>query len=197
MLFLKSQQTACALDCLRADRIVGWAERPIMKVDELVWRTLYFTFQDKKSGACFPSLQTIADVTGCSRRSVSYAIKRLRKAGWLRWYRQRRRHVGWRWVQASNRYELTIPRRWRRTVSECNPCARTTRIFIHIAQGHLMRQKKGVATPQKIAVPPVPAGFGSNRLMPTGDDHIDAVLARCLKLAEEREEAAKAAAAGG
>jgi hypothetical protein len=191
VLFLKAQQTACALDCMRADRIVGWKERPMTMLDELVWRTFYFTFQNKKSGACWPSLQTIADVAGCSRRAVSYSIKRLRKAGWLRWYRQRKRFIGWRWVQAPNKYELTIPRRWRRTVAECKPCARTTRIFIHIAAGQLMRPNKGVQTPTKVEPPPLPKGYGSNRLMPTGDPHMDATLARCMKLAEEREEAAK------
>jgi hypothetical protein len=192
MLFLKAQQTACALECLRADRIAFKKERPMTANCELVWRVLYFTFQDKKSGACFPSLQTIADVTGCCRRTVSTAIKQLRKAGWLRWYRQRRRHVGWRWVQASNRYELTIPRRWRRTVSECKPCARTTGIFIHIAAGHLMRPKKGVPMPVKLEPPPLPVGYGHNRLKPTGDPHIDAKLASMMKLYEEREEAKRA-----
>lgn len=147
-------------------------------VDELVWRTLYFTFQNHKSGACWPSLQTIADVAGCSRRAVSYSIKRLRKAGWLRWYRQRKRFIGWRWVQAPNKYELTIPRRWRRTVAECKPCARTTRIFIHIAQGHLMRPKKGVQTPAKVEPPPLPKGYGHNRYPADMDPELIASLER-------------------
>lgn len=192
MLNLKPQQTAAALDCLRADRIVGW--RPLTPTDELVWRTLYFTFMNKKTGACWPSLQTLADAAGCCRRTACSSIKRLRKAGWLKWCRRRLRLKRGRWTQASNDYELRVPRRWRRTVSECKPCSRTTRIFIHIAAGHLMRPKKGVAAPQKVEPLPLPQGYGANRLTPTGDPLIDAALARCLKLAEEREEARAASA---
>lgn len=186
MLFLKAQQTACALDCLRADRIAFKKERPITANGELIWRTLYFTFQNKKSGACWPSLQTIADVAGCSRRTVCTAIKQLRKAGWLRWYRQRKRFVGWRWVQAPNKYELTIPRRWRRTVAECKPCSRTTRIFIHIAAGQLMRPKKGVPQPVKIETPPLPAGYGHNRYPADMDPQLIASLESLGKAIQDK-----------
>src|SRR5690348_13002253 len=127
MLRLNARQTAAAKDALRADRIVG--HYGLTKTDELVWSTLLHTFFNKLTSACWPSYDTIARHAGCCRRTVASSIKRLRSAGWLRWQRRRIR-FGRRWTQASNEYELRVPRRWGRSVSECKPCARTTSLFI-------------------------------------------------------------------
>lgn len=182
MLTLKGQQIPCALDCLRADRIADWDERPLTATDELIWRTLYFTFMNHTTGACWPSLATLAQHAGCCRRTACSSIKRLRKAGWLKWQRRRIRLKKGRWTQAPNEYELVIPRRWRRSVSECKACARTTRLLIHIGAAHLMRPKKGVATPQKLQPPAVlPTGYGHNRY-PDGMD--PALIASLERLGE-------------
>jgi hypothetical protein len=187
MLTLKAQQLACALDALRADRIAGWAERPLTAIDELIWRTLYFTFMNRKTGACWPSLETLAKHAGCCRRTACTSIKRLRKAGWLKWCRRRLRLPKGRWTQASNEYELMIPRRWRRSVSECRACARTTRLFIHIGAAHLMRPKKGTESPRKIQPTEVPPGFGSNSelLASIDDPDLRESARRCLLIAAQ------------
>lgn len=186
MLTLKGRQTACALECLRADRIAFKAQRPLTANCELIWRALYFTFQNHTNGDCWPSLKTLAAVAGCSRRTVCTAIKQLRAAGWLRWYRARKHRVGNFWTQAPNSYELCIPRRWRRCVTECKRCARTTGLFIHIAAGHLMRPNKGVATPAKLAPPPLPAGYGHNRYPQDMDPDLIASLERLGRAVQEK-----------
>jgi Helix-turn-helix domain len=197
MLNLKPQQFAMLFDVMRADRIANWAERPLTAIDELVWRTLYYTFMNHKTGACWPSLKTLALHAGCSRRTACTSIQRLRKAGWLRWQRRWIPLKRGRYTQAPNEYELKIPRRWRRSIHECKACARTTRLLINIGTAHLLRPKKGVPMPVKVEPPPLPKGYGHNRLRPTGDPHIDAQLASMMKLYEEREEARNAARGAG
>lgn len=188
MLNLKPNQWAVLFDAMRADRIAK--HFTLTAIDELIWRTLHYTFENHKTGACWPSLSTLAKHAGCSRRTASTSIQRLRKAGWLRWQRRWIRLKRGRFSQAPNEYELKIPRRWIRSIQECKACARTTRLFIHIGTAHLMRPKKGVETPQKIEPPPLlPAGYGHNQLHPDADPYINAKLASMLKLYEEREEA--------
>jgi hypothetical protein len=188
---MTAQQLACVFDLMRADRIAK--QFTMTAIDELIWRTLFYTFMDRKTGSCWPSLATLALHAGCSRRTACTSIQRLRKAGWLRWVRRRIQLKGRRWTQAPNAYEMRIPRRWWRSISECKACARTTRLLIHIGAAHLMRPKKGVETPQKIEPPPLPAGYGHNRIQSYGDPHEDARVARVTKLYEEREEAKNAA----
>ena|SRR5689334_8394517 len=194
MLILKPQQFAVLFDAMRADRIA--AIFVLTAIDELVWRTLYYTFMDHKKGDCWPSLATLAKHAGCSRRTACTSIKRLRKAGWLRWQRRWARFKRGRFCQMSNEYELKIPRRWRRSIHECKPCHVTTRLLIHIGAAHLMRPPKKVEMPQKIEPPPLPAGYGSNRIQSYGDPHEDARVARVTKIYEEREEAKRAAQEG-
>ena len=85
MLTWKPNQVPVVLDALRADRIALGALTPL---DELIWRELAFRFTNKKTGACFPSYETIAVHAGCCRRTVGNSIKRLKEAGWLRWKRR-------------------------------------------------------------------------------------------------------------
>lgn len=175
MMNLRPQQIAAALDCLRADRIV--AEHPLTASDELVWRELFFRWRNRKTGSCWPALSTIAKAAGLSRRTVCTSIKRLRAAGWLKWARRRIRLKGGRWTQGSNDYELKIPRRWMRVVSECKRSAGTTSIFIKIAGGHLMRPPRAPAV-QPVAPTVVPPGYGANSLAAIEDEGLRAALAR-------------------
>lgn len=41
------------------------------------------TFENNKSGACFPSIDTLAKTIGMKRRSVIYAIQKLEKSGFI------------------------------------------------------------------------------------------------------------------
>lgn len=191
MLNLNPMQFAMLFDAMRADRIA--AVYVLTAIDELVWRTLYYTFMNHKTGACWPSLKTLALHAGCSRRTACTSIQRLRKAGWLRWQRRWIRLKRGRFTQAPNEYELKIPRRWRRSIHECKRCARTTRLLINIGTAHLMRPKKGVESPQKIEPPPLPAGYGHNRYPPDTDPGIIERLERlgALVYAKAEREAAK------
>lgn len=181
ILKLKPQQTATVLSCLQMDRLISRqhdepGERMSVYCLE-IWRALYFVFLNHKNGDCFPSYKTLGEVVGCSRRTVAACIKQLRKEGWLRWYRARKHRVGNFWTQAPNRYELCIPRRWRRTVSECKRCARTTSIFIHMAAGQLVRPKKLPPT-QPPAPTVVPPNFAANSLAGVEDPQLRAALER-------------------
>src|SRR5688572_30826951 len=130
MIKLTPQQTAAAIDCLCADRKVGEFDITLSAIQ--VWRTLLFKFRNKLTGECWPSRAAIAAAAGVSLRTVANAIKELRKAGWLTWWR-RRRKVGRHWRQDSSLYTLRIPRRWRRTVSGCRKCPGTTSIVTKVA----------------------------------------------------------------
>lgn len=185
MLNLKPNQWAVLFDAMRADRIAKHFK--LTAIDELIWRTLHYTFMNHTTGACWPSLSTLAKHAGCSRRTASTSIQRLRKAGWLRWQRRWIRLKRGRFSQAPNEYELKIPRRWIRSIQECKACARTTRLLIHIGTAHLMRPKKGVETPQKIQQTEPPPGFGSNSelLANIDDPELRASVARCLLIAAQ------------
>src|SRR3954465_12850585 len=122
MLRWTPQQVPAVLDALRADRI---ANGELTAIDELVWRELAFRFTNKKTGACFPSYETIAAHAGCCRRTVANSIKRLKEAGWLRWKRRlwRRKVPGGIEVAAdSNSYEVRLPRSCWLFIHEWNLC---------------------------------------------------------------------------
>ena len=178
MIKLTPQQTAAAIDCLCADRKVGEFDITLSAVQ--VWRTLLFKFRNKLTGECWPSRASIAAAAGVSLRTVANAIKELRRAGWLTWWRRRR---GKR--QDSSIYELRIPRRWRRTVSECKKCPGTTSISTKVAAGQLTRTDKvfAQAVKETVAVPP---GYGDNQLAGIEDEGLRMALARLGAAIDEK-----------
>jgi AraC-like DNA-binding protein len=86
-----------------------------------VLRVLLWTFHNRHSGICFPSLATIAEAAGCSRATVATAIKALEGEGIITWVNRIRRvrescpdllgTDGWRWrvVRTSNGYSFNDP----------------------------------------------------------------------------------------
>ena len=184
----KPKEVPLVLDALRADRI---ANGELTAIDELVWRELAFRFTNKKTGACFPSYDTIAVHTGCCRRTIGNSIKRLKKAGWLRWKRRwwRRKVPGGIEVAAdSNSYEVRIPRRWWRSIHECKPCARTTSLILKIGAAHLMNAARACFTPPPVLpTPELSPTYGSNSLAGIEDRELREALARLGRAIEERE----------
>jgi|tagenome__1003787_1003787.scaffolds.fasta_scaffold20394131_1 hypothetical protein len=182
------KKVPAVLDALRADRI---ANGKLTAIDELVWRELTFRFTNKKSGACFPSYDTLAAHVGCCRRTIATSIKRLKDAGWLRWRRRwwRKRVPGGIKVAAdSNSYEVRLPRRWWRSVHECKACPRTTTLIIKIGASHLMNAtKKCIKTPPA-EKPPLPPSYGDNSLAGIEDKGLRDALARLGKAIADREE---------
>lgn len=163
---------AAICDAIRADRIAGTFK--LTGLDEIVWRELWFRYRNKNCGECWPSYDTLASTSGVSRRTVATSIKRLRTAGWLRWTR-RRKKLGSRWVSQTNLYEPIIPRRWRRSVSECKSSgSRTTSIFSMVAVAGLNRPAPA-RPPAKVQPPP--PNLGHNMLASVEDDGLRAVLA--------------------
>jgi hypothetical protein len=83
---------------------------------------LLWVFHNARSGACFPSYETIATKAGCARSTVAEAIKALEFAGVLTWQnrivriRERCRDLfgreGWRWrvIRTSNAYRFQDPK---------------------------------------------------------------------------------------
>ena len=189
MLNWTPQQVPVVLDALRADRI---ANGELTAIDELVWRELAFRFTNKRTGACFPSYETIAIHTGCCRRTIGNSIKRLKEAGWLRWKRRwwRRKVPGGIEVAAdSNSYEVRLPRRWWRSIHECKACPRTTTLIIKIGAAHLMNAtRKCFAPPPVSPTPSMPPSYGGNSLAGIEDKGLREALARLGKAIEAREE---------
>jgi len=183
----KPKEVPLVLDALRADRI---ANGELTAIDELVWRELAFRFTNKRTGACFPSYETLAIHAGCCKRTIGNSIKRLKEAGWLRWKRRwwRRRVPGGIEVAAdSNSYEVRLPRRWWRSVHEGKACARTTHLILSIGAAHLMNATRTCFTPPPVPpTPEVPPSFGSNSLAAIEDDGLRQALARLGKAIEEK-----------
>ena len=87
-----------------------------------VLRALLWTFHNRHSGVCFPSLATIAEAAGCSRATVATAIKVLEGEGLLTWVHRIKRvrercadllgANGWRWrvLRTSNGYSFNDPK---------------------------------------------------------------------------------------
>jgi AraC-like DNA-binding protein len=87
-----------------------------------VLRVLLWEFHNRHSGACFPSLATIAEAASCSRATVATAIKALEGEGLLSWVHRIKRirepcadlfgGGGWRWrvVRTSNGYNFNDPK---------------------------------------------------------------------------------------
>ena len=188
MLTLNPRQTAAVLDCLVADRVAGFG---VTRADADVFRALLFKFRNKRTGECWPSYKSIAVAAGVGRSTVAESIQRLRAAGWLRWQRRRRYHkVGRRrfWTQDSNDYELRIPRRWRRVLSESRGRPGTTSILTKAAAGHLMRPPPAkVQLVQKEAPAAPPARFGDNMLAGIEDEGLRRSLARLGAAVAARE----------
>jgi Helix-turn-helix domain len=183
------QQIPVVLDALRADRI---ARGGLTAIDELVWRELAFRFTNKKTGACFPSYETLAIHAGCCRRTIGNSIKRLRDAGWLRWRRRwwrRKLPGGIEVVADSNSYEVRIPRRWWRSIHEGKPCARTTTLLILIGTSHLMNATRACfRSAPDVPTPPVPPSYGDNSLASIEDSGLRGSLARLKAAIDAREE---------
>jgi hypothetical protein len=177
------------LDALRADRI---ATGELTAIDELVWRELAFRFTNKKTGACFPSYETLAIHAGCCRRTIGNSIKRLKEAGWLRWKRRwwRRKIPGGIEVAAdSNSYEVRLPRRWWRSIHEGKACQRTTSLILKIGAAHLMNAARACFTPAPVApTPTVPPAYGGNSLAGIEDQELRDMLARFGAAIDAREQ---------
>ena len=87
-----------------------------------VLEALLWGFHNSRSGACFPSYETIAEKAGCARSTVAEALKALEWAGVLTWQnritriRERCRDLfgqdGWRWrvIRISNAYVFRGPK---------------------------------------------------------------------------------------
>jgi hypothetical protein len=87
-----------------------------------VLQTLLWTFHNRHSGVCFPSLATIAEAAGCSRATVATAIKALEGEGLLTWVHRIKRvrercadllgDAGCRWrvLRTSNGYSFNDPK---------------------------------------------------------------------------------------
>jgi alkylated DNA nucleotide flippase Atl1 len=175
-------------DCCAADRKVKEFRLTLGAIQVL--RTILFCFRNKKTGMAFPTREAIAQAAGLSLRTVGYALKDLRKAGWLKWWRRRKSYKRYgvrHWVQTSSLYEIKIPGRWKRCVAECKNRPGTTSVITKTATGQLLRRDKGVATVVKPVVE-APKGYGDNVLKKSGDEALDATIARGYRLACEREE---------
>jgi hypothetical protein len=185
----KPKEVPLVLDALRADRI---ATGELTAIDELIWRELAFRFTNKKTGACFPSYETLAVHAGCCRRTVGTSIKRLKEAGWLRWKRRwwRRKIAGGIEVCAlSNAYEVRLPRRWWRSIHEGKACARTTSLILKIGAAHLMNAARACFTPPPVLpTPELPPTYGSNSLAEIEDKGLRDALSRLGKAITDREE---------
>ena len=82
---------------------------------------LLWVFHNARSGACFPSYETIAEKAGCARSTVALALKALEFAGVVTWQNRITRirerctdlfgRTGWRWrvIRTSNAYIFRDP----------------------------------------------------------------------------------------
>ena len=109
-------------------RCLSWRTTPGRHYGKLtakfveVLRALLWTFHNRHSGICFPSLATIAEAAGCSRATVATAIKALEGEGLLTWVHRIKRvrercadllgDDGWRWrvLRTSNSYSFNDPK---------------------------------------------------------------------------------------
>lgn len=64
----------------------------ITPLEKVIAGALAITFRNGKTGRCDPSYETIAEATGCGRRSTMRAIQQLEKAGCLAIMRRPRPH---------------------------------------------------------------------------------------------------------
>jgi DNA-binding transcriptional MocR family regulator len=63
-----------------------WAivrDRRLSSTDKIVATTLLLKFRNRETGQCNPSYQTVADVIGMSRDTVTDAVKALKEAGYV------------------------------------------------------------------------------------------------------------------
>jgi AraC-like DNA-binding protein len=97
----------------------GKAYGPITAKFLDVLGALLWKFHNGPSGACFPSLEKIAQAAACSRSTAHLAIKALEAAGILSWVHRLRRvrdrdqaGAGWRWrlLRTSNGYRFHDPK---------------------------------------------------------------------------------------
>lgn len=176
-------QCATLFDCMAADRLVG-AHRLTLSAIQVL-RTLLFKYRNKKTSECWPSRASLAAASGLSLRTVGYALKLLKDAGWLSWWRRRKRISRLKYVQDSSLYQIRIPRRWRRVISECKNRPGTTSLLTKVACGQLTRTDKGVPNPPKEATE-VPEGYGHNHIHPDCEPGVARALSRLAFTLESR-----------
>jgi DNA-binding transcriptional MocR family regulator len=64
-------------------------ERGFTRLDKLVYWAIR-RFRNGKTGQCYPSLTTVADLVPCSRSSVQRALQNIKRAGFIDWERGRK-----------------------------------------------------------------------------------------------------------
>lgn len=67
---------------------------------------LLYAHRNRRTGACFPRIETLATELGCKRRAVERLLRTLEGAGFVR----RSHRIGSRGGWSSNTYELILPR---------------------------------------------------------------------------------------
>ena len=98
-----------ALD--RRTRLPGQHGGVLKRTGLAVLRALVLRFQNARSGRCDPSLEALAEASGCSRSTVVEALRRLLTAGLVAWCRRmiRVRERGAVMLrQISNAYVVTM-----------------------------------------------------------------------------------------
>jgi len=103
------------------NRQPGQHKGPITRAFLEVLTALLWQFHNARSGACFPSYESIASRAGCARSTAAGAVKALELAGVLTWQhritRVRERctdlfgRISWRWrvIRTSNAYVFRDP----------------------------------------------------------------------------------------
>jgi hypothetical protein len=108
--------------CIARQRVPGRQRGMVTRAALEVLQAMLWTFHNAKSGACYPSYETIAEAAHCHRDTVCEAIKALESAGVLTWVNRIKRVKdrvpdllgpnGWRWrvLRTSNAYTFTDPK---------------------------------------------------------------------------------------